>query len=87
MGDVVQRHFPDVGFAAVGQCDHPLRVRLYDPHLAAREVGQQHPERNGHEQQRFVLFHYTQVEQDESQRIHDEERRVGNDVAESRHLV
>ena len=28
MGDVVQRHFPDVGFAAVGQCDHPLRVRF-----------------------------------------------------------
>ena len=59
MGDVVQRHFPDVGFAAVGQHDHPLRVRLYDPHLAAREVGQQHPERDRHEQQRFVLFHYT----------------------------
>ena len=50
MGNVVQGHFPDVGFRhAVGQGDEALRVGLDHAHLSSREVGQQYAERDGHE--------------------------------------
>lgn len=86
VGNLVERHLPDVLHHPVHH-HHTVLVGLDDTHLAAGEVGDEHTEGDGHQQQRFVVLLDAQVEQDEGNGIHHEERRVGNDVAERRHVI
>ena len=86
MCNFMKRHFPDVLHHTVHH-DHSIFIGLHYPHITAREVGQQHPESDGYQQQRFVLLLDTQIEQDESNGIHDEKPRVSSNVAESGHII
>ena len=82
----MQRHLPNVLHHPVHH-HHTVLVGLDNAHVAARKVGDEHTEGDGHQQQRLVVLLDAQVEQDEGNGIHHEERRVGNDVAERRHVI
>ncbi len=86
VGNVVQRHFPDVLHYSVYH-HHTILVRLNHAHISTGEVGKQHTESDGDKQQRFVLFLDTQIEQHERDGIHNQELRFGNDIAERSHVV
>ena len=84
--NLMQRHFPDVLHHAIHH-DHSVFISLNHSHISTGEIGNEHTESNGHQQQRFVVLLYAQIQQNESNGIHHQKRRVGNDIAERRHIV
>ena len=90
VGDLMERHLIDVlhhGDAVHGDGDEALGVGLQHAHAAAGEVGDEHAEGDGHEQQRLVFLHDAQIEQHEGQEVHHEEQRILADGRERRHVV
>ena len=84
--NLMQRHLPDVLQHSVHHY-HTVFIRLNHSHITARKVGKQHTESNWNQQQRFVVLLDAQIQQDEGNGIHYKERRVGNDIAERRHII
>ena len=82
----MQRHFPDVLHHTVNH-HHAVLVSLYHAHVTAGKVGQQYTESNRYKQQRLVLLLDSQIQQNKRNGIHDEEPRIGNNVAERSHII
>ena len=87
VGDVVKRHVPDAAHGSVGQCDHARSIGLDYAHLSAGEIGNQHAEGDGNQQQGLVFLYDSQVEKTEGDKVHQQERRVLSDVAYGCHLI
>ena len=86
VGNVMQRHFPDVLHHSVHH-NHTILISLNHTHISSGEVGKQHTESDRHKQQRFILFLNSEIEQDERDGIHYQELRFGNDIAERSHVI
>ena len=84
---LVHWHLPDGAQRAITQSHHTGSVGLDNPHLPAREIGNQHPESYRDEQQRLIFFHDAQIEQAEGDQIHQQISRLINDVTDGCHLV
>ena len=82
----MQRHFPNVLHYSIYQ-NHSILICLDDAHLSTGKVSNEHTESDRYQQQRFVMLFDTQIQQNESNGIHHQKRRISNDVAESRHIV
>ena len=87
VGNLVQRHFPDILESSVRKFHHSARICLYHTHFSARKVCYQHSECYGDEQQRLVFFYYAQVQQPEGQQVHKQESRLRNQVTQGGHSV
>ena len=86
MGDIMQRHLPDVLCHSIDQ-NHPVLICLNDPHVTTGKIGQQHPECNRNQQQWLILLLDTQIEQDERDGIHYQKLRFSHYIAESSHII
>ena len=84
--NLMQRHLPDVLQHSVHHY-HTVFIRLNHAHFSAGEVGYEHTESDGNQQQRFVMLLDAQIQQNEGNGIHYKERRIGNDIAERRHII
>ena len=84
--NLVQRHFPDVLQHSVHHY-HAVFICLDNPHVATGEIGNEHTESNGNQQQRFVMLPDAQIQQNKGNDIHYKERRIGNNIAERRHII
>ena len=88
--NLVKGHGVDVlhgGYAVNGYGHHTLAVGLNDAHLAAGEVGYEHAEGDGDEQQGLVLLDNTEIEKHKGQQVHDEEHGVLAYGSEGGHLI
>ena len=87
MSNIMKRHFPDYFPCTVCAGYKTFRVGLDNSHFATGKVGQQYTEGYGNQQKRFVMFDDSQIEQYESQCVHNQELRFRNYVAEGSHFI
>ena len=87
MRNVVERHLPYIHHSTVGERNKAFGIGLDYTHLPAREVGYQHSEADGNQQQRLIFLHYAQIQQAEGKQVHQKVGRVSDQVAERRHMV
>ena len=90
MSNLRKRHLPDVLCQHLAFCidDASSLVGLIHAHVTTREVGDEHTEGDGDEQQGLEVLHDAEVQQHEGQQVHDKIGTVGrDDVAERGHLV
>ena len=72
---------------SINEMDKTFTIGGYNAHVATREIGDEDAEGYRHKQERLKLLLNTQIEQQESERVHDEELRLVNDRANRRHII